>query len=416
MSMEDARHTDSPTTVAPAPEDRGALARETPVPLPLVEDDDPEAVGGNLFEIGPEPLDTRATGYPSELPPELPSARPPGHAMDQEPGNGVRKAAVFILSLEEDVASVLLRSLSDRELGLITAEIANLGVVDKETVSGVMREFRELEHLHRVVREGGFECAVRLVERSFPHDKATRIKQLLSSHSQHLPFSFLESMEIETLVACLEEEHPQTLALVFAHLSPSKAAEVLEKFPAALRRDILERIAGLEGANAGALEKLESTLKKHLDAARFESVGDAGGVKRVAQILRAAGGDGGAFLNDLRQGRPQLADEIDKQLFVFEDIVQLDTKALQAVLKEVDTHRLALALKTSADELKDKIFSNLPRRSAEALRDEIELMGPVRFAHVEAARSDILETVFRLEESGQLYISGRGREENRIVY
>jgi len=412
MSDEEVRQTDSQVTVAPPPEESATPARDTSMPAPRVEDDEPEAVGGNLFEGSPEPLDTRATGYLSESPP----APPPGSPVDQEPCTGVRKAAVFILSLEEEVASVLLRSLSDRELGQITAEIANLGVVDKETVSGVIREFRELEHLHSMVREGGFDYAVRLVERSFPHDKAKRITHLLSSHRQHFPFSFLESMEIETLVACLEDEHPQTLALVFAHMSPSKTAEVLEKFPAALRRDILERIAGLEGANSGALEKLERTLRKHLDVARFESLGDAGGVKRVAQILRAAGGDGGAFLDDLRQGRPQLADEIDKQLFVFEDVVQLDTKALQAVLKETDTHRLALALKTSADELKDKIFSNLPRRRVEALRDEIELLGPVRFAHVEEARRDILETVFRLEESGQLYISGRGREENRIVY
>jgi flagellar motor switch protein FliG len=412
MSEEEVRQADSPVTVAPPPEESATLVRETSMPAPLVEEDEGEAVGGNLFEGNPESLDSRISGYPSEAPP----TPLPGSPVDQEPCTGVRKAAVFILSLEEEVASVLLRSLSDRELGQITAEIANLGVVDKETVSGVIREFRELEHLHGIVREGGFDHAVGLVERSFPHDKAKRIAHLLSSHRQHFPFSFLESMEIETLVACLEDEHPQTLALVFAHMSPSKAAEVLDKFPAALRRDILERIAGLEGANSGALEKLERTLRKHLDAARFESIGDAGGVKRVAQILRAAGGDGGAFLNDLRQGRPQLADEIDKQLFVFDDIVQLDTKALQTVLKEVDTHRLALALKTSADELKDKIFSNLPRRSMEALRDEIELLGPVRFAHVEAARREMLETVFRLEESGQLYISGRGREENRLVY
>ncbi len=329
---------------------------------------------------------------------------------------GIKKAAVFILSLDEDVASLLLRCLSDVELERITTEIAGLGVVDKDTVSQVIREFRELEQIQSMVREGGLEHAIRLVERSFPRDKATRIVQLLASHRQHLPFSFLEGIEAETLFACLGEEHPQTLAVILAHMSPAKAAELLEKLPAPARRDVLERIAGLEGTNTEALRSLELSLRKHLDAARFESLGEAGGVKAAAEILRAAGGGGTSFLDDLREGQPELAEEISRHLFVFEDLVALDDRALQAVLKEIDTRRLALALKNAAEDVKAKVFNNLSRRAVEMVREEMDLRSPVRFVEVEAARRAILETVLRLEAAGQVYISGRGREENRIVY
>jgi flagellar motor switch protein FliG len=332
------------------------------------------------------------------------------------PLTNLKKAAVFILSLDEDVASLLLRCLSDAELGRITSEIAGLGVVDKETVASVIREFRELEQLHSMVREGGLDHAIRLVERSFPRDRAKRIVQLLASHRHHFPFSFLEGMDADTLAGCLGEEHPQTLAVILAHMNPAKAAEILEKLPAALRRDVLERIASLEGASTEALQSLELSLRKHLDAARFESLGDAGGVRAAAEILRAAGGGGVTLLDDLREGRPELAEEIKKHLFVFDDLVTLDDRALQAVLKEIDSRRLALALKNAPDAVRSKILNNLSRRAAETVLEEMDFLGPVRFVEVEAARRAILETVLRLEASGELYLSGRGREEDRIVF
>ena len=346
----------------------------------------------------------------------LPRAPREGAADASASFSGAKKAAVFVLSLDEEVASTLLRSLSDEELGHITAEIAHLGVVEKETVSSVIREFHDLEELHSMAREGGLDHAIRLVEKSFPREKAKQIIQALASHRDKFPFSFLEGVETETLMACLEGEHPQTLAVVLAHTSPSKAAEILRRIHPDLRRDVLERIAQLEGANAEALDQVESSLRKHLDAARFESLGEAGGVKAVAEILRAAGGGGTLFLDDIRQERPELAEEIGKHLFVFDDLIRLDDRAIQGVLKEIDTRRLALALKNSSDEIKGKVFNNLSRRAAEMLREEMEFLGPVRFAEVEAARRAILETVLRLEAAGQLYISGRGREENRIVY
>jgi len=228
--------------------------------------------------------------------------------------SGARKAAVFILSLEEDEASLLLQSLGDAEAARITAAIESLGVLDPETVAQVLREFFELRRLHGLVREGGLERAVRLVERSLPPDKARRITQFLRSQRRSLPFQFLESIEAETLHACMACEHPQTVALVLAHLPPEKAAGVLDRLAPPLRREVVERIAALDGASAEAIESVEETLRKQVEAAKFQSFEEEAGVRAVARILRASGGSGAALLEDLREGRPDLAEEVSRHL------------------------------------------------------------------------------------------------------
>jgi flagellar motor switch protein FliG len=349
-------------------------------------------------------------------PPAVPVAESAGFPPSAGSFPGVKKAAVLILALDEDLASSLLRCLSDAELEHITAEIANLGVVEKETVSSVLREFLKLEELHRVARKGGLQAVVHLLERSFPQDRAKRMLHLLASQRQHHPFSFLEGVEVETLVAFLEEEHPQTLAIILAQMSPAKAAVILEKLPGAQRREVLGRIASLEGTNLEALQSIEMSLRQHLGTTCFEPLRESAGVKLAAEILRAAEGGGTSILEDLKEGQPELAEEIGKHLLVFEDLAMFDDRALQVLLKEVDTQRLALALKNAPDALQARLLDNLSRRAAEMVREEMDLLGPVRFVDVEAARRSILETVLLLESSGRLYISGRGREENRIVY
>ena len=330
--------------------------------------------------------------------------------------SGVRKAAVLVLSLEEEVASLLLRFLSDEDLSRITNEIASLGVVEKECVSEVIKEFRELEQLHGFVREGGTDQAVRLIERSLPREKAQKMLRILGTRRPTAPFAFLDGVEIETLMAFLEEEHPQTLAVICANMTPSKAGEVLQRLPPENRREIIQRIATLEGTSAQALDQVGLVLEKHLDAARFESLGEAGGVKAVAEILRASGGEGTAFLDDIRQDKPELADQIGKHFFVFDDIVRLDDRAVQSVLKEIEVRTLALALKNAGEGIKAKVLGNLPRRTGDMVREQMDFLGPIRFSEIEAAREEIRQVILGMEKAGQLFISGRGREENRIVY
>jgi flagellar motor switch protein FliG len=241
-----------------------------------------------------------------------PAAAPPGPFAAAL--SGPRKAAVFILSLEEDEASLLLQNLGDAEAARITAAIESLGVLDPETVAEVLREFFELRRLHGLVREGGLERALRLVERSFPPDKARRIGQFLRSQRKSMPFSFLETVEAETLHACMADEHPQTIALVLAHLPPDKAAGVLDRLEQPARREVVERIAVLDGASAEAIEGLEEALRKQVESARFQSLEEEAGVRAVARILRASGGGGAALLEDLREGRPDLAEEVGRHL------------------------------------------------------------------------------------------------------
>jgi len=385
---------------------------------PAGEPEDPEDLVGRIAE----------KGAPAHAAGSHPGATPQASAATEAQGtpeapahaprlglHGARKAAVFILSLDEEVASPVLRCFTDEELSRIAVEISRLGVVEKDSVATVMHEFRELEQLYSLVREGGIEQATRILERSFPRERAHRILQHLAGERRDSPFAFLETVEIETLMAFLEEEHPQTLAVILVHLSPAKAAEILERLSPACSREVIERIATLEGTNAEALEEVEMALEKHLVATRYEPLGEAGGVKAVAEILRAATGNCATFLDDLRQDQPELAEEIDKHLFVFDDLVRLDDRAIQIVLREVDSRRLAVALKTSGEGIKMKVLNNLSRRAAEALREEMELLGPVRQADVEAAQRAILKTVLALEQSGQL-ACGRGREENRVYY
>lgn len=309
---------------------------------------------------------------------------------------GLKKAAVFILSLEEEVASLLLRCLSDDELGKITAEIPHLGVVDKDAVSNVFREFSKL--------------------RALAAGRSPRVAEPSAADRSSSPFGFLESVEPEALLACLGDEHPQTLAVILAHMSPARAAAQLERLQPDERRDLLERIARLEGTSTEALESLASSLRKQLDAARFESYGDAAGLKAAAGILRAANGGGGRLFEDLKQGRPELAEEIGKHLFTFEELLHLEDSALQLVLKEVDVHSLAHALKKAPPRLEEHVLNNLSRRAAEELREEIGQLGALRLTEIEAARRSIVETVLRLEAAGEIYLSARGREENRLVY
>ena len=339
-----------------------------------------------------------------------------GSSADVGTATGARRAAIFVLSLEETVATQLLRCLSDDELGCIAAEIAELGVVDTDSVASVMAEFHELERLHGLVREGGLEQAARLVEQSFPQERARRVVRTLEATHQRLSFAFLAGVDTDVLLNALEEEHPQTVCVVLSHMVPQQAAELLECMEPERRQDLVERVASLDGVSAEAVRRIEHTLREQLEAARMDEARDAGGVKAVADILRASGGGGASLLDGLRRKRPELADEVDKHLFVFADIGRLEDRALQIALAQVDNDCLALALKNAAPEISERILESLSRRTSEAVEDEMNAMGPVRLCEVEAARETVVQAVLRLEAAGELFIPGRGPEENRLLY
>ena len=233
---------------------------------------------------------------PGSAEPGAPAADPMLGGVTSTEMSGLTKAAVFILSLKEEAASSVLRCLSDEELNLVTSEIAQIGVVDKETVATVMAQFLEIREASEIAYEGGVDPASRLLQRSLPADRAGQLTECLASRSEGKSFAFLSEVDAASLVACLEEERPQTIAVVLAQMSSARAADVLERLPDDRRKDVIRRIASLDGTSEECIHLIEDVLRKHFEAARFSSLGDRGGVKAAAEILRAAEEQGGLVL------------------------------------------------------------------------------------------------------------------------
>jgi flagellar motor switch protein FliG len=345
-------------------------------------------------------------------------ARTSGEALQASPGagklSGLRKAAVFLLALEESAASIVLRSLGDEDVERLTSAIARLGMVDQATVAAVLEEFQDLAQLHGVLLEGGIDQAIRLVEKSFPPGRSRRLIDLLEAHRPHLPFAFLSRAESAGLAALIEKEHAQTAAVVLAHMAPSKAADVLARLPPERSREVVQRIATLHGPHEEVIRQLEKGLRRHLEASTLAPT--RGGMEAAAAILRAAGREGLGVLDGLRADAPELAEELSKRLFGFEDLARLDAPGLRRLLEEIDPRRLAAALKGAPSALRERMLENLPGMAGEQIRRELDLLGPVRFSEVEAARRAIVETALELEKGGRIYIERRGREENRLIY
>ena len=330
--------------------------------------------------------------------------------------NGLQKAAILILSLDEETASRVLRALPEPEAELITREIARLWIIEKEVVAQVLAEFSELVRFQELIRAGGPDRAQELIRKTFPPATAQRLTRLLDAQKRSAPFAFLKNAELDSLHAFLEEEHPQTAALVLSYLEPSKAAELLRKMPSERQFDVVRRIAHLEHSSPETIKHVESGLQKRLSSLAFERPEEVGGVKTVAGILNVLDrATERAILDDLEADSPEAVEEIKKLMFVFEDIVKVDDRGVQNLFKEVDTKRLALALKTASPELKEKLFRNLSQRAAEMVKEEIEFLGPVRVADVERAQEEIVEIVRRLEEAGEVIILGRGAEGELVV-
>ena len=341
-------------------------------------------------------------------------------ALDIEYPEGVRKAAIFIISLDEETASLVLKKLGDRNAEMITREIARLGVVGREKIADVLEEFQELSKVQEFVREGGLDYAMKLIKKSFPETTANRLMRLLETaketQKQHMPFGFLKNTEPDSIHTFLLEEHPQTIALVLSYCEPAKAAEVLGRFPPEKQFDIVKRIAHLEHSSPDAIKQVESGLKKYLTSLAFEEFQEIGGVKTVAEILNVTDRTTEkAIMENLQGESPELVETIKKLMFVFEDIIHVDDKGVQNVLKEIDNKQLALALKTASKELKEKIFKNMSQRAAEMVKEEINYLGPVRVSDVERAQQDVVDVVRRLEEAGDLIILGRGGEGDLVV-
>jgi len=325
---------------------------------------------------------------------------------------GRRKAAILLVILGPDKAAQVLKHLDDETVEQLTIEIANVGSVSDEERRTVLQEFQNIMRAKEMIAKGGLEYAKEVLERAFGPEKAAKIIERLISSLQVRPFDFIKTADPVQIVNFLQNEHPQTVALVLSYLEPDLAAQVLGSLPEDLQVEVLKRIALLERASPDIVREIERNLEKKLSGFVGQSFSKIGGIDTAAEIMNNVDRTTErSIMEKLAADNPELAEEIRRRMFVFEDILKLDDRSVQLVLREVDTKDLAVALKGASDELKEKIFRNMSKRAAQLLKDEMEYMGPVRVKDVEEAQQKIISVIRRLEEAGEIVIARGGGEE-----
>ncbi len=322
-----------------------------------------------------------------------------------------RKAAIVLTLLGPRVAGQVVKHLNDEQIEMLSLELARLDKIPSETRMFIVEEFHEMCLAQDYIAEGGVENARRVLEVAFGSERAEAVLKKVVSAMQVLPFEFLKRADPNQLLGFIQDEHPQTIALILAYLPTGQAANILIKLPHELRAEVAERIAGMEQTPPEVVRRIEAVLKRKMSSVINEEVTKAGGPKALVELLnRVDRSTERLVIDSLTENNPELADEVKNMMFVFEDIVQLDDRAVQAVLKEVDVKELGTALKGVSEEVKQKIFRNLSERAVGMLQEDMEYMGPVKTRVVEEAQQRVVTVIRRLEEAGEISI-GRGEDD-----
>jgi flagellar motor switch protein FliG len=299
--------------------------------------------------------------------------------------------------------------LKDDEVDKMTLELSSLGTVDTELKASVLDEFYQMAVAKQYVAQGGLDFAKDLLEKSFGAERAFEILNRLQASLQEVPFQFLKKADPTQVSSFIQDEHPQTVALIIAHLEPGMGALILSSLTPDVQSDVIMRIATMDRTAPEIVREVERVIERKMASVFTGGFTFAGGVKSVAEILnRVERNSEKAIMADLDERDPELADEIGRLMFTFEDVIHVDDAGIQKALRDIESKDLALALKGSNDDLKAKIFRNMSTRAAEMIKEEIEFMGPVRMKNVEEAQQKIVAVLRRLEESGELIVSGRG--------
>jgi len=328
----------------------------------------------------------------------------------------MRKAAVLLLAIEQEAAALILKQLEPKAIEEVTRELAGLGDVPQQLRDKVLQEFYELALAQTWASEGGLDYARSLLSQSLDTKEADRILQQISQQVRKTPFSFLQKAEAQNLLTFIQDEHPQTIALIVSHLPFHKASEILGGLPGPKQIEVIKRVANMEQTNPEVIAEVERGLEARLSNMLTQSFEKIGGVDTVAEMLNLVDRTTEkGIMEGLEAEDPDLVEQIRRLMFVFEDIMLVNDKGIQAVLKEVDNNELAMALKTASQDLKDKIFKNMSERAAQLIKEDMDFMGPVRVSDVESAQQRIVDVVRRLEDAGEIIISGRGGAGEMVV-
>ncbi|MDQ7031532.1 MAG: flagellar motor switch protein FliG [Desulfonauticus sp.] len=321
---------------------------------------------------------------------------------------GTQKTAILLLALGEEFASQVFQKLDRRDVAKISKAMVEMESVPKETAEEVLKEFNETLTISKEMLLGGPDVVKKLLE-NVDEETAKYVLDSLELDAGQVPFKELSNVSPKILAQILRNEHPQTLALIIGHLPPEHAADLISHLPPGVRPEVLMRLAKLESVPEEMLYDVDKVLQSQLIAIGAKEGKKVGGVQAVAEILNAVERSiEEEVLSEIEEEAPQLAEEIRQLMFVFEDIMQLDDRAIREVLKEVSNEDLTLALKTAPPELKEKFFSNMSERAANMIKEDLEIMGPVKLSDVEAAQQNIVKIVRKLEAEGRIVIGGKG--------
>ena len=331
---------------------------------------------------------------------------------NREDISGLQKAAILLITLGPEKSASIFKHLKEDEIEQLTLEIANTRSVPTDSKDQVLDEFYDICLAQKYISEGGINYAKELLEKALGHDKAMDVIGKLTASLQVRPFEFVRKTDASQLLNFIQDEHPQTIALILSYLSSGQASAIISALSPDKQADVAKRIAQMDRTSPDVIKEVEKILEKKLSSLVNQDYTIVGGVDSIVDILNTVDrGTEKHIMESLEVEEPELADEIRKKMFVFEDILSLDDKSIQRVLREVDNNELAVALKGSNEEVQNVIFNNLSKRLVTMIKEDMEYMGPVRMKDVEEAQQKIVNIIRKLEDAGEIIISRGGGDE-----
>ena len=328
---------------------------------------------------------------------------------------GRQKAAILMVTLGPELSANIYKNLREEEIEDLTLEIANIRRVEPESKEVVLTEFKEIALAQEYITSGGIEYARELLDKAFGSAKAEEIIRRLTASLQVRPFDFARRADPSQLFNFIQSEHPQTISLIMAYLQPEQAATILSALSPERQAEVARRLATMDRTNPEVLGEVESVLEKRLANFINQDSTSAGGIQATVEVLnRVDRTTEKTIMESLEDTDPELAETIKKRMFVFEDIVILDDRSIQRVIREVDSKDWALSLKGSNDAVKERVFKSMSQRAATMLKEEISYLGPVRLRDVEEAQQRIVGIIRKLEDAGEIVV-GRGGEDEIVL-
>jgi len=336
----------------------------------------------------------------------------PGRSEQMRELTGREKAAMLLITLGPERSAQVFKHLKEEEIEQLTLEIANIRAVSPSERERVLSEFYQICLAQQYITEGGISYAKDILEKALGTEKTMEIINKLTVSLQVRPFDFVRKADPAQVLNFIQSEHPQTIALILAYLKPAQAAAVLSALPQDKQADVAKRIATMDRTSPEIIKDIERVLEKKLSSLVTEDFTAVGGIQAIVDVLNSVDRGTEKFIMDtLEIEDTDLAEDIRKRMFVFEDILQLDNRPIQRILREVDNSQLALALKGATEEVQNLIYNNMSKRLSDMIKEDLEFMGPVRLKDVEEAQQKIVNVIRKLEDAGEIIISRGGGDE-----